>query len=195
MLIVGIAAYVVLHGTIEPFAVAAVDPVLMPACVERSIAAQKLIAQIHTSSESIADELRLLVSKLCCIEADIASPSPGTYRTFPLQFRTSHDMEPASTFVGKCLKNSIPKRDIELVIEKFSSRGRAILTTLLSGNDQKEALANFAEVIHQTQSAMMTFCMIEQPRMDRPNGPRDIGFWEPAKVADLSEYKGISAAP
>ena len=88
----------------------------------------------------------------------------------------------------------MPKRDIELVVAKFSTRGKAILRTLLPKEEQEDALKHFADLIAQTQSAMMTFCMIEQPHMDRPTGPRDLGFWESAKVADLSQYIGISAS-
>jgi len=29
--------------------------------------------------------------------------------------------------------------------------------------------------------------------MDKPVGARDMGFWEPDTVADLSQYQGVSA--
>jgi hypothetical protein len=177
---------------IEGFAVAAVNPVLMPACTERSEDAQEILGRIAAFPETdeAAAEMRLLVSKLCCLEADIATPAAGSYRTLPLQFRTSHDMEPASSFVGRCLRNAIRDRDIELVIEKFNGRGRTLLATLCP-----DAVPAFANLIARTNLAMVTTCLTPQPVMDRPLGARDLGFWEPAKVADLNAYKGISAQP
>lgn len=180
----------------EGFAVAAVDPVRMPACVERSDAAQRLLARFAAVPESNTDaaELRLLVSKLCCLEADIATPAAGRYRTLPLQFRTSHDMEPASSFVGRCLSNAIQERDIALVIEKFEKRGRELLAIVLGG-DCGDAQKELADVVARTRLTMTTTCLRPQPQMDRPLGARDMGFWEPRTVSDLSAYQGISAQP
>jgi hypothetical protein len=178
----------------EGFAVAAVDPVRVPACVERSAAAQKLLARIAEipQSDANAAELRLLVSKLCCLEADIATPAAGSYRTLPLQFRTSHDMEPPSTFVGRCLRNAVRDRDVELVMEKYETRGKELIRAILG--DCAEAHAEFAAVAATTQSAMVNFCLRPQPAMDKPLGARDMGFWEPV-ASDLFQYQGISAQP
>ena len=173
----------------EGFAVAAVDAQKMPACVNRSVAAQKLLERVPMDGED-ADEFRLLVSKLCCIEADLATPVPGNYRTLPLQFRTSHDMEPPSTFVSSCLRNAIRERDIELVIEKYTTRGKALLKRL--GCDSGSE-ANFAALIEQTRATMNSVCLAEQPQMDIPSGVRDPGFWETKNVKNLMEYQGISA--
>ena len=178
----------------EGFAVAAVDADRMPACVNRSAAAQKLLEKIPTETlagNDDADEFRLLISKLCCIEADITTPVPGNYRTLPLQFRTSHDLEPPSTFVSSCLRNAIRQRDIDLTIEKYSARGNVLLKTLGCDSD---AAANFAELIARTQEAMTSVCLAKNPQMDIPPGVRDVGFWETKDVKNLMEYQGISGS-
>jgi bacterioferritin-associated ferredoxin len=169
----------------------------MPACVERSDAAQRLLARFAAVPETNTDaaELRLLVSKLCCLEADIATPAAGRYRTMPLQFRTSHDMEPASSFVGRCLRNAVQKRDIDLVIEKYEKRGKELLDTVLAGGDCAAAHKDLDDVVARTRLAMMSVCLRPQPQMDRPIGARDMGFWEPRTVSDLSAYQGVSAQP
>ena len=179
-------------GGTERFAVRAVDPLRMPECVSRSTDAQKLLARIAEVSSETADELRLLVSKLCCMEADIMAPSAGTYRTMNLQFRTSEDMEPPSTIVGRCLRNAVNKRDIELIIEKYKSRGHTLVSELC---DDAAAIAEFDKVVAHLQFAMTSFCLMKQPTMDRPIGARDMGFWEPEDVAELSQYQGVSAVP
>jgi hypothetical protein len=178
----------------ESFAVASVDPARVPACVERSTDAQSLLARFASlppTDEAVA-ELRLLVSKLCCMEADIVAPSAGSYRTLPLQFRTSHDLEPASTTVGRCLNKSLPQRDIDLALEKYEHRGGELLGQVLGG-DCSDAKREFAAVLGRLRRAFAT-CQVAQPSMDHPLGVRDMGFWESRNVADLSAYQGISAS-
>jgi hypothetical protein len=178
---------------LEGFAVAAVDPRLMPACVERSTDAQAVIHRIADQDSDAAAEFRLLVSKMCCMEADITGASPGVYRTTPLQFRTSHDMEPASALVARCLANAIPVRDVDLIIEKFTKRGHELLDNLTSGCP--DAQREFDAVVARLRRALEVSCRQVQPSMDHPLGARDMGFWEPEKVAGLSQYQGVSAAP
>jgi hypothetical protein len=174
----------------------AVNPKRMPECVSRSTDAQSLLARFadYPLEDTNAAEMRLLVTKLCCMEADIMAPSAGVYRTMNLQFRTSEDMEPPSTIVGRCLRNAVNKRDIELIIEKYSWRGHQLLKILCT-DDLSAATAEFDKVVANLQFAMTSFCLKAQPQMDRPIGARDMGFWEPEEVADLSQYQGVSAVP
>jgi len=180
-------------AVVEAFAVAAVDPTRMPACAERSASAQALLARFATIPESdpAASELRLLLSKLCCIEADILTPAAGTYRTAQLQFRTSHDMEPASTLVGRALAGAVQPRDVVLIMDKFNGRGAELIKAIF-GASCGEAAAEFAAVSSTTRAALSS-TVRPVPTMDHPSGARDLGYWEPEDVADLSQYQGISA--
>ena len=181
---------------VEPFAVAAVNSILTPACTERSAAAQSLLSRIAACDEKDRsgdrDELRLLISKLCCFEADLITPAAGVYRTLPLQFRTAHDMEPASTLVGRCFRNAIRQRDIDLIVEKFKGRGLQLVASVVPKSELVVATAEFMDVLGRTQAALQTTCLVHQPQMDTPEGPRDPGYWE-SKPTDLSQYKGVSA--
>jgi hypothetical protein len=177
---------------IEGFATVAVDTNNVPACVERSTDAQKLLARFSNVVSDDAAELRLLVSKLCCMEADIATPAAGTYRTMSLQYRTSHDVEPPSSIVGRCLRNAVNRRDIDIIVEKMEKRGHELIKKLLGG-DCSDAKKEFGEVVARTKLAMITTCLGTQPSLDRPLGARDMAFWETDEVADLAQYQGISA--
>lgn len=182
------------YKPVEGFAVRSVDAVKMPECVSRSTAAQSLLARLGKDGKD-GEELRQLVTKVCCMEADIVAPSAGVYRTMHAQFRTSEDMEPPATIVGRCLRNAVNKRDIELIVEKYVTRGEELIRGLCVGSDQTEALAEWEEVVGRLHKAMTSVCLKEQPQMDRPLGARDMGFWEPENVADLSQYQGVSAVP
>jgi len=177
----------------EGFANAAVDPILSPACTQRSPAAQRILAAISHLPETDegAAELRLLLSKLTCIEADVSTAGAGTYRTLKLQFRTSHDMEPATSVVSRCLRNAVRQRDIDLIMDKFEKRGKQLIKSRCPSEDN---LVAFDEVVAATRLSMVSFCLGDQPSMDKPAGVRDPGFWEPEDT-DLRQYEGISAMP
>jgi hypothetical protein len=186
----------------EGFAVAAVNSILAPACTERSTQAQSLLQRIAVSDENKSlgnegnkEELRLLLSKLCCLEADLITPAAGAYRTLPLQFRTSHDTDAASTLVGRCFRNAIRQRDIDIIVEKFQVRGLELVGNLVGPNEVAEAKGEFMTVITLVKTALQTTCLTYKPRLDAPEGPRDVGFWEPKTAAGLAQYQGISAEP
>jgi len=183
-----LAALLVHYKPVEGFAVRAVDPVRMPECVSRSTDAQSLLARLPPNAE-----LRQLVSKVCCMETDIVAPSAGIYRTLHFQFRTSEDMEPPATIVGRCLKNAVNARDIELITEKYEARGKVLIRELCTGDDLDLSLKEWTAVVDRLRSAMNSVCL--KPTMDHPSGARDMGFWEPENVADLSQYQGVSAVP
>jgi hypothetical protein len=175
----------------EGFATHGTDARRMPECVNRSTDAQSLLARIADIDTAEADELRLLVSKLCCMEADIATPAPGKYRTMNLQFRTSQDTEPPVTIVSRCLSGAVNARDVELIIEKFKLRGQVLVDVLCK---DAAASAELDKIIAHLQFAMTSFCLKKSPDMDRPSGPRDPGFWS-SDESDLQQYEGISAQP
>jgi|MesohylFT_1024984.scaffolds.fasta_scaffold00260_11 hypothetical protein len=179
-------------SSVEGFANIAVNT-NAPACTTRSSGAQHILASIAHLPESDegAAELRLLLSKLCCIEADVSTAGAGTYRTLNLQFRTSHDMEPATAFVGRCLRNAVRPRDITLIMDKYEKRGKELIRSRCSSPDN---LAAFEEVLASTRLAMTSFCLGDQPSMDKPMGARDPGFWAPEDT-DLRQYEGISSTP
>jgi len=169
----------------------AVDDRRMPACVERSPAAQRILFDLarYPKTDEAAEELRLLLSKLCCIDADISTSGAGVYRTLALQFRTSHDMEPPTSFVGRCLNNAVRQRDIDLVMDKFETRGRSLIKSRCPASQK-----DFDEVIAMTRLSMVSFCLGDQPSIDKPMGARDPGFWAPSNT-DIRQYQGISASP
>ena len=186
----------------EGFAVAAVNSSLVPACTERSTQAQSLLQRIATTDENKSlgnegnkEELRLLLSKLCCLEADLITPAAGAYRTLPLQFRTSHDTDAASTLVGRCFRNAIRQRDIDIIVEKFQIRGLELVGNLVDPSEVVEAKEEFMTVINRVKTALQTTCLTYKPQLDAPEGPRDVGFWEPKSATGLAQYQGISAVP
>jgi hypothetical protein len=195
LVVAGLLVHYKPKSKIEGFTVAAANPVVSPACTQRSPAAQRILAACSAIEDDDTDagELRVLLAKICCMEADISSPAAGTIRTLPLAFYTSHDMDTASTVVGSCRAASLKNRDIELILNKFSTRGHELVSRLLGPDSATHA--DMDEVLKPLRWAMTSFCMAAAPNMERPAGPRDPGFWESDETSELIQYQGISASP
>jgi len=90
------------HFLSEGFATIALDDVSMPKCFLRSAQAQQLLTELNhddapnTTNGMAYAELRLIVQKVLCMDADITGSGAGAYSTYQMPFATSHDIEPAA---------------------------------------------------------------------------------------------------
>jgi hypothetical protein len=181
----------------EGFATAAVDPVLMPKCVQRDAEAQNLLSQVNSvvvkNPENVQafGELQLILSKFLCMDADITGQGAGIYTTYNLPFNTYHDMEPVANFVGRCLGNSLKERDITLTLDKLEKRGAELLKGLSScPMEQKTAwIGMLHNIANRTASAVNSVCLKPHSSLDRPSGVRDPGFFDPVGLSGPAQYQ------
>jgi hypothetical protein len=170
-----------------------------PKCVTRSADAQALLQQLKPSVAGLppaADasmayaELSLILQKLLCMDADITSLGAGIYSTMGLPFSTQHDMEPVGSFVGRCLKNAVQSRDIELTIGKLNTRGVELIGDLCQDESERQTAYNrFHTVVTQVTKAITPVCLAKHATMDIPPGVRDPGYYKPPTLQQWSEYK------
>ena len=181
----------------EGFATIALDGETMPKCLIRSPDAQELLAMfqglkvVSPASESAMayEELKLILQKLLCIDADVTGSGAGPYSTYQLPFATAHDIEPAASFVGRCVRNAVRERDITMAMEKFETRGNALIESMCADAEQrKSAIAKFHNIVARTTQAITDKCLSEKATLDRPAGPRDPGYYTPAGLEDHGEY-------
>lgn len=181
----------------EGFSTAAVDPVLMPKCVQRDAEAQNLLSQVNSvvvkNPENVQafGELQLILSKFLCMDADITGQGAGVYSTYSLPFNTYHDMEPVASFVGRCLNNSLKERDIVLTLDKLEKRGAELIKRL--GNCPMEQKTSWIGMLHniatRTASAVNSVCLKPHSSMDRPAGVRDPGYFDTAGISGPATYQ------
>jgi hypothetical protein len=181
----------------EGFTTIAIDDATAPKCFLRDANAQKLISMFAevrnmppASEKAMAyAELRLIIQKMLCIDADLAGAGMGPYSTYQLPYATAHDIEPAANFVGRCLRNAVRSRDIEVAMGKFEDRGNVLLRTLEAPPAARDL---FRAIILSATRNISEYCLKEKNSLDRPAGVRDPGYYEPPSVSGLREYK-ISA--
>jgi hypothetical protein len=181
----------------EGFSTAAIDPVMMPKCVQRDAEAQNLLSQVNSVSAKNPNnvaafgELQLILSKFLCMDADITGQGAGVYSTYSLPFNTYHDMEPVASFVGRCLNNSLKERDIVLTLDKLEKRGAELIKKLSDcPMEQKTAwIGMLHNIAVRTASAVNSVCLKPHNSMDRPVGVRDPGYFDNSSLSGPATYQ------
>jgi len=177
----------------EHFSTVAVDRDLMPRCFTRDAEAQNILSLLRDTKASDPDafaELSLILQKMLCIDADVTGAGAGGYQSFQLPFVTQHDLEPAASFVGRCLKGAVRSRDLEIMMDKFEKRGVVLIQSLSSGDEatRSQCLTKFHGVAVRSSRAIGKACMNNGVGLDRPSGPRDPGFSIPEGLEEQGPY-------
>lgn len=183
----------------EGFASPAVAPA-EPKCINRNADAQTILRILppcgdpyNSPTEDATDraELALILQKLTCLDADVANNGVAGYNTLALQYNTSHDAEPLTNFVGRCLNNGTQSRDLEIVIDKYDKRGKTLIAQITNrtGMDPAALYENYAAVIRTTMKTLTDNCLAPQSHLDVPFGPRDPGYSTPFSVSQLAPYQ------
>lgn len=179
----------------EGFATIALDGESMPKCFLRDAEAQRILAEFSGAQAPASDagmayaELKLILQKALCMDADITGSGAGPYSTYQMPFATAHDIEPAASFVGRCVKGAVRTRDLEMVIDKFEGRGVELIGTLCADKAKRaRVLEMFHNVLARASRNMADKCLVEKATLDIPAGPRDPGYFEPDSVKELGKY-------
>ncbi len=202
LIVIGTYLYFRTRGyaaTKEGFATIALDGEAMPKCFLRNVDAQNLLARFqaqkvvspNTDAGMAYDELKLILQKVLCMDADITGTAFGTYSTYQLPFATMHDMEPVANFVSRCRRQAVRERDIELTLGKLQSRGEELIKRLcVDKPTAAQAVVDFGNIVRSVKNRISTRCLetAATTAISRPPGVRDPGYYQPEAVAELSPY-------
>lgn len=190
--------------TKEGFATLALDNETMPKCLLRDTEAQQLLAEFQgfsvtspnsTHGEAYA-ELKLIVQKLLCMDADITGSAAGPYSTYSLPFATAHDTEPLANFVGRCTRNAVRTTDIEITMDKYEGRGIELIKMLCFDEPQRKAAAlKFHSIVARVSRNITQACTMKKASLDTPAGVRDPGYYTPPGLQTLRAYTISGDAP
>jgi len=175
----------------EGFTTIALDSKTMPKCFLRSADAQSLLHEyLPSPNRDAVAELRLILQKILCMDADITGSGAGIYSTYQLPFATAHDIEPAASFVNRCVKGAVRDRDLQMVLDKFEGRGSELIQSLSQSQEQKKrSMDKFHSILTRAGGAMKEKCIVEKAAMDTPAGRRDPGYFEPDFVGEQGPYE------
>lgn len=172
-----------------------------PDCLRTSSEAARIYGTFLQRSSSTEegspdlDELRLLLSKLACFKKDLLGTAGVVEATRYQAYATSMDMEPVAETTARCLAKTIPKRDLDLSLDKWNKRGKVLLTKLCTSFDLKEAEATEVETLFEALLADISdiarsVCLAGEPMIAGTPTPRNPGGYEPTGIQDLGPYNG-----
>ena len=187
------------YSTVENFSSPAISP-NDPTCVKRNTDAQALLrmfpqcdSDYKSPSEDALNrvELKLILNKLTCLDADVTNSGVAGYNTLQLKFNTSHDTEPITNFVGRCLNGGARTRDIDIIMAKYESRGNELIASLARRLkvDPRPAFSRFRNVRSVTNDSLINNCKMKRASLDIPAGVRDPGYSIPFSIEKLAPFK------
>lgn len=169
-------------------------------CGSKSIEATRIysiISEKASTTETGADdllELKQLLGKLACVKQDLLSPGSIVNATKNSQYITSQDIEPASETVARCFAKTIPKRDLEISLDKWTKRGdmlvRRLCTSYNLDEQEKDVRALFSTLVTDITDVLTTTCLKGQVTIAGEDGPRMVQGREATGTAHAGEYKG-----
>lgn len=141
------------------------------------------------------DELRLLLSKLACFKKDLMGTAGVVEATRYQAYATSMDMEPVAETTARCLAKTIPKRDLELSLDKWTKRGKVLISKLCTSYNLTESEVTTAEnqfdaLMADISDVSRSVCLAGEPTINGKPTPRSPGGYEPSDIQDLGPYKG-----
>lgn len=91
--------------------------------------AAKVADALNDNSDD-ARELVQLVGKLACFKKDLIGVARVVEATRYQTFNTSHDLQPITETISMCFAKNIPNRDLGMIMDKYRSRGLALIGRL-----------------------------------------------------------------
>ena len=170
-------------------------------CGEKSIEATKLYAIFSnktSSTETGSDDLnefKSLLGKLCCLKQDLLSAGRLVNATKNSPYITSQDIEQVSETVARCFAKTVPKRDLDIILNKWSTRGDMLISRLCTSYDLEPAQTNntktlFTALINDITDILMTVCLKGPVTIAGDEGPRMIEGRQEPGLLNMGEYNG-----
>lgn len=172
-----------------------------PDCLRTSSEAAALYdlfaSRTSTTGEG-ADDLReftLLLGKLSCLKRDLLGTAGIVEATRTQPFTTSLDLEPVAETAARCFAKTIPKRDLDLSFEKWTTRGsfllRRLCTSYSFNEADKAASADlFSKVLADVKDVSYSRCLKGEAVIAGQPAPRMVSGYEPEGAILLREYNG-----
>jgi hypothetical protein len=172
-----------------------------PDCLRSSSEAAQLYSTFRsrtsTTSEGPEDlsELRLLLSKMACFKKDLLGTAQQIEATRYQAYATSMDIEPIAETTARCFAKTIPKRDLDIILEKWSTRAQTLIVRLCTSMNFTEAEHRQAEsllnaLVKDISDVAQSVCLAGTPTIGGKPVGRELSGLESADLQQQGPYKG-----
>jgi len=173
----------------------------IPDCLRTSSEGAQIAGFFTGRSSTVeegADDLRellLLLGKLSCFKKDLMGVAGIIEATRYQPYSTAHDIESVAETTARCFAKTIPPRDLEIIFDKWSSRGTMLIRRLCTAYETKpqefEMLKNmFENMIKDVKDVAGKSCFVGTPIINGKEQGRDVKGYQPNDLVDLGPYKG-----
>jgi hypothetical protein len=173
----------------------------IPDCLRTSSEGAQIAGFFTGRSSTVeegADDLRellLLLGKLSCFKKDLMGVAGIIEATRYQPYSTAHDIESVAETTARCFAKTIPPRDLEIIFDKWSSRGTMLIRRLCTAYETKpqefEMLKNmFENMIKDVKDVAGKSCFVGTPIINGKEQGRDVNGYQPNDLVDLGPYKG-----
>lgn len=140
------------------------------------------------------EEFTHLLNKLSCFKKDLVSPNYTVRATLKQPFITTHDVEPISETTGRCFAKTIPPRDLDIAMDKWTDRGGFLIRRLctsfsLNDTEASQMETNFQSFLRDVYDTGREKCLQKEPR-DASRGPRDPSPFSVQTDPQVGEFNG-----
>lgn len=139
-------------------------------------------------------ELRHMINKLSCFQKDLTSGEFTVSATLKQPFITTHDIEPISETTGRCFAKTLPPRDLDIQMDKWTERGNFLIRRLctsysLTNAEVVDVEKKFQAFIREIYDTTRNNCLQKEPLDVSARGPRDPApFSTQQKTEDYTGY-------
>jgi hypothetical protein len=172
-----------------------------PDCLRSSSEAAQLYSMFKsrtsTTSEGSEDlsELRLLLSKMACFKKDLLGTAQQIEATRYQPYATSMDIEPIAETTARCFAKTIPSRDLDIILEKWSTRAQTLVVRLctsmnLSESEHRQSEDLLNALVKDINDIARSVCLAGTPTIGGKPVGRELRGVEPPSLQEQGPYKG-----
>jgi len=170
-------------------------------CSEISKEATELYSIFASKNMNVAEEgkadlndLRNLVSKLCCFKKDLMAPEQTVTSVKELGFITQQDIQPVNDLTGRCFSKTISDRDLSIQFIKWREVGNMLIHRLCTEGKLSEIEVIRAENLfsilwNDAHDTATSKCLSVLPKETQYRF--DAIPMETKDVSDLKKYDGL----
>lgn len=173
----------------------------VPDCLRASSELAKVVdffINKTSTTEEGGDDLRefiLICSKLSCFKKDLMGVAGVVEATRYQPYSTAHDMEPVAETTSRCFAKTIPPRDLDLIMDKWGSRGKKLISRLctsfdVDSSDYKALAKTFEDGLNDVNDVAKKTCFGPGAIIAGIPQVRMTSGYETPNLVDLSPYKG-----
>jgi hypothetical protein len=172
-------------------------------CAAMSSEASQLYAIFSDRKLTVGEEgsndlqdLKQLLTKLCCMKQDIMGLENNISAVKELQFNTYQDIQPVADMTARCFRSSVPERELSIQFDKWHKAGKDTIRRLctagnISGSERSTADTLLNTVIKDAYEVARLRCVSAPVDPKFKTGPHDPAARTPETTTLLREYDGL----